>query len=216
MLKYVIPKHPSSSSYQLSDSTLIGRGNKRDCYAHPEDPNLCIKVARYPERWQECQAQSIVEWYYTTHLKQRQVPLDHISDCHSWVQTNYAAGLVIERIRNEDGSPASTLRDALSTGRVEAAQTDRMLLELKHWLIKHAIAIADLNGANLMVKGQDGNDRLIFVDGIGSREPDWKFTLYQRHPWLARMKTKRQWKRQEGEMRCVLKERIAKRLASEG
>ncbi len=201
-MKYVIPEHPPLPCYQLSERTLIGRGHKRDCHAHPDAPNLCIKVARHADRWQE----SAIEWYYITHLKQRRVPLDHIIDCYGWVQTNYGSGLVVERIRDGDGSPALTLCDAISAGKVDMNQTDIMLRKLKRWAISHGVAVAELNEVNLMVRKQGNDTNLVFIDGIGSRrKADWKFTLYQRYPWFARMKTKRQWKRQEKEMRRALR-----------
>lgn len=145
-------------------------------------------------------------------LKQRQVPLDHLADCHGWVRTNYGPGLVFERILDEDGSPALTLRDAVSAGKISMDQTTLMLRKLKDWAIYYSVVVADLNGANLMVKKWGKNEaRLIFVDGVGSRRADWKFTLYQKSLWLARTKTKRQWIRQEPQMYHVLLQRLIQR-----
>lgn len=213
-MRYDIPEHPQHPAYKLSKSSLIGRGNKRDCHVHPSDPRLCVKVARHLDKWDECQEQNIIEWHYMLALKQRQVPLDHLADCHGWVRTNYGPGLVFERILNEDGSPALTLRDAISAEKISMDQTTLMLRNLKLWTIHNSVVVADLNGANLMVKtcGQSGA-RLILVDGVGSRRADWKFTLYQKSLWLARIKTKRQWIRQEPQMYHVLLKRLAQRKA---
>ncbi|GAB2796793.1 hypothetical protein GCM10027040_24150 [Halomonas shantousis] len=196
-MKYAIPDFPSQPCYQLSDATLIGRGNKRDCHAHPTNPELCIKVARHPERWRECQEQNIVEWHYTNHLKQSGVPLDHAADCYGWVNTNYGAGLIMKRIREADGSSALTLRKALIKDRIDIKDTKLMLAELKRWAFQHAVVIADLNTDNLMVENHNGKLNFVFIDGLGSRKADRKFTLYQRFPSIARLKTYRQWKRQE-------------------
>lgn len=203
-MKYSIPTPPTSPAYHLTDKTIIGRGNKRDCHAHPDDPRLCIKVARHADRWHECQQQSIVEWYYLNHLKQRQVPLEHLADCHGWVNTNHGAGLVVERVRDDNNNAGVTLYDALNNRRIEARQAHRMLKSLGHWVITHSVVVADLNSTNIMVRKHHGENQLVFVDGVGSRKPEWKFTLYLRSPLFARLKTYRQWQRQGGRLAQVI------------
>lgn len=194
---YPIPDSPPLPCFQLDETTIIGRGNKRDCHAHPNDPRRCIKVARHLDRWVECQEQTIVEWYYTSFLKRRDIPLRHAADCYGWANTSYGPGLVLERVRNNDGSPALTLRNAIEQRTISLEDADHMLDELKQWAISHSVVIADLNTDNLMVRWKNGLAHLVIIDGLGSRRADWKFTLYQKLPWLARFKTQRQWERQE-------------------
>lgn len=207
-MKYNIPRYPAHPVYELSATTLIGRGSKRDCHAHPRNPNLCIKVARYVDSWWECQEQSVVEWHYINSLKKRNVPLYHLADCLGWVQTNKGVGLVTERVLDEDGYPALTLRDAVSAGLVDMKKVMTLLSALKAWALNYSVAIADLNGANLMLRHEGGEYVLVFVDGVGSRKPSWKLSFYQRCLWFARLKTKRQWQRQEVFMFDVLKDRL--------
>nr|WP_272884754.1 YrbL family protein [Chromohalobacter canadensis] len=207
-LRYTIPNHPAHPVYELSEATLIGRGTKRDCHLHPGDSGLCIKVARYADSWWECQEQNIVDWYYINSLKKRNVPLDHLADCLGWVQTSYGAGLVTERVVDGDGYSTLTLRDAVGSGLVDMEQVTALLAVLKSWAFDYSVAVADLNGANLMLKKKGGEYILVFVDGIGSRKANLKFSLYQKYLWLARLKTKRQWQRQETSMFNVLQDRI--------
>lgn len=203
-LKYPIPEHSDSPYYMLSDDTLIGQGNKRDCHEHPEDPGLCIKVARHPDNWEECHQQSVVEWYYLSHLRQRQVPFDHLVDCHGWVQTSRGAGLMLDRVRDDEGGLAPTLSDALTRGDIDEAEAFSLLSTVRTWALEHAVAIADLNTTNLMLRQRDGKRELVLVDGIGSRRAEWKFTLYQMFPTLSRRKTRREWKHQgEGLARAI-------------
>ncbi|MDI4637582.1 MULTISPECIES: YrbL family protein [Halomonadaceae] len=198
-MTYFIPDVSDQAALELNDSLRIGRGNKRDCYVHPGDAGQCIKVARHQDRLEECQEQSIVEWFYLNHLKERQVPLTHIVDCYGWVNTRQGAGLALERVQQDCGRSALTLREALHQGQLNRAQLVRMLSELKSWATKYAVVIADLNTDNLMVRPGDDESgaSLVLVDGFGSRKPDWKFTLYQRCLPFSRIKTQRQWKRQE-------------------
>jgi hypothetical protein len=203
-LKYPIPEHCHSPYYELSDDTLIGQGNKRDCHEHPEDSSLCIKVARHPDNWEECHQQSVVEWYYLSHLRQRRVPFDHLVDCHGWVQTSRGAGLVLERVRDDAGSAAPTLGDALAHGDIDESEAFSLLSTVRTWALEHAVAIADLNTANLMLRHRAGHRELVLVDGIGSRRAEWKFMLYQTFPALSRRKTRREWKQQgEGLARAI-------------
>lgn len=213
-MKYAIPECPKHPVYTLSENTRIGLGSKRECHVHPEDAGLCIKVARFPGR-PDGQQQNLVEWYYSLALRKRRVPLDHMAKCYGWVRTNLGVGLEVELIRDADASPALMLRDAVSRGLVDPVQADTMLREVKRWALDHAVVVADLRSTNLMVRQQgDAARRLVFVDGIGGRKIDWKFTLHQRHPWLARMKTLRQWRRQEAKTYRAIEELYANRRRS--
>ncbi|WP_192036697.1 YrbL family protein [Halomonas sp. YLGW01] len=214
MKKYSIPDISRGSPLVLRNSLRIGRGNKRDCYVHPDDAGQCIKVPRHPTRQDECQEQSIVEWHYINHLKQRCVPLAHVIDCHGWVYTSQGVGLVMERVQDDDGAPALTLRDALIQRRISRGQIERMLAILKDWAIAHAIVIADLNTDNLMIRSGETESVFVLVDGFGSRRPDWKFSLYQKLPSLSRWKTKRQWKRQEVTLFKTVDEILADRCVN--
>lgn len=114
----------------------------------------------------------------------------------------------MERIRNEDGTAALTLRETVEAGKVDENQLTALLSAVKDWAIRNAIAVADLNGTNLMVRKQNNTVSLVLVDGIARRQADWQFTLYQRFLWLARFKTLRQWKRQAPLLLQNLKRRM--------
>lgn len=203
-LKYPIPDHSASPRYELSGATLIGQGNKRNCHAHPSDPALCIKVARDPRNWRECHQQSVVEWYYLSYLKRRRVPFDHLVNCHGWVQTSLGPGLMLERVRNDEGSNAPTLGSALAQGQIDEKEAISLLSTLHAWALRHAVAIADWNTENLMLRNRAGRRELVLVDGIGSRRAEWKFTLYQIFPFMSRRKTRREWRDQsEGLVRSI-------------
>lgn len=207
--RYSIPELSPAPFYTLSGDSLIGRGNKRDCHVHPDHPDLCIKVARDPERWEECHQQSVVEWYYLSHLQQREIPFDHLVACHGWVQTNRGIGLVLERVRDEKGSTAPTLGQALASGSIDHADALTLLARLKAWALKHAVVITDFSTKNLILRHRNGRRELVLVDGIGSRRAEWKFTLYQTFAFLSRRKTRRQWKRQgDGLLQSITQARL--------
>lgn len=192
-LRHGVPPHPADTVYQLSPEMRIGRGSKRDCYRHPEDQGLCIKVPRRPHR-PDAQQPSIVEWYCATTLDQRGVPFVHRARCYGWVETSCGTGLVMERIRNKDGAPALTLREAARQNGLTKEQIATLFAELRRWVLTNAVPVTDLNSGNLLVRqGDDGTPYLVLVDGIGGQKVKLKFVLYRRFRWFARLLSWRRW-----------------------
>jgi hypothetical protein len=136
---------------ELSKQMLIGRGTKRECYTHPEDPGLCLKVPRYA--WQSaCHEQNVIEWRYFQWLQKKQVPLKHAARCAGWMHTDRGLALISERVRDQSGVNGVTLRDALLAGDVDLSQAHVMLDTLKQWALRYSVVIADLRSANLLVQ----------------------------------------------------------------
>lgn len=195
-LRHDVPPHPMWPVYQLSAETRIGRGSKRDCHQHPDDPGLCIKVPRKPEK-ADAQQPSIVEWYCATTLDRRGVPFRHRARCVGWVETNHGAGLVMERVRNRDGEPALTLYEAVQHHGIAVEQIGGLFAELKRWVLDNAVPVTDLNSGNLLVRQHEGRPYLVLVDGIGGQKVKFKFVFYRRFPWFARVLSRRRWSRLE-------------------
>jgi len=193
-LAYGIPYIPATSFVELSEGDLIGKGNKRACYKHPDDQKLCIKVAHKATTWHE----NVIEWIYINHLKQQDVPLDHLIDCYYWTNTNFGPGLVFERVMDEDGTPSPSLAEAIRTRRVEISDISPMLEFLKKWAIHHSVVVAELNSVNMMVQKKNGSYNLMMVDGVGGRDRiTWKFYMYMKSNVFSRMKTRKQIRRLE-------------------
>ncbi|XKH60221.1 PhoP regulatory network YrbL family protein [Halomonas sediminis] len=193
-MAYDIPYIPATSFVNLTEADLIGRGNKRACYKHPDDSRLCIKVARNAGAWHE----NVIEWIYINHLKQQGVPLDHLIDCYDWTNTNFGPGLVFERVMDEDGTPSPTLAEAIRTRRVEISDISPMLVYLKEWAIGYSVVVAELNSVNLLLQKKNGGYNLMMVDGVGGRDRiTWKFYMYRKSKLFSRMKTRKQIKRLE-------------------
>lgn len=189
-----IPYIPANSFVELSESELIGKGNKRFCYKHPIDSMLCIKVARNPSSWHE----NVIEWVYINHLKKQNVPLDHLIDCYCWVNTNFGPGLVFERVMDGDGNPSPSLADAIKTRKIDLSEVSPMLEDLKSWAFNYSVVVAELNSVNMMIQKKNGVYKLIMVDGVGGRDRiSWKFYAYQRSKFFSRLKTRKQIKRLE-------------------
>lgn len=179
----------------LSTLTRIGRGSKRDCFAHPYDTGLCLKAARDVDT-SACHEQNRVEWRYGQWLQAHRVPLRHATRCSGWMRTAQGPALVVERVRDCDGTLAVTLRDALLWGDISLDGAQAMLAQVRRWALKYAVVVADLRSTNLMVRHDNGT-HLVFVDGLGARRLGPAFERQMRAPLLARLKTRRQWRRQK-------------------
>lgn len=195
-LRHGVPAHATNPVYTLTAETRIGRGSKRDCHLHPDDPDLCIKVPRKPEK-ADAQQPSIVEWHCATTLDRRGVTFQHRARCHGWVETNRGAGLVMERVRNPDGEPSLTLYEFARKQQLAGEQVARLFADLKRWVLANAVPVTDLNSGNLMVRHNDGQPYLVLVDGIGGQKVKLKFVLYRRFRWFARLLSRSRWKRLE-------------------
>ena len=89
----------------LNLTELIGSGNERDCFIHPDNPKYCVKVTKPGVVGRR---QNEIDMAYFEVLKRRNISSPHIPACHGWVETNRGKGIVVERICRPDLSP---LRD---------------------------------------------------------------------------------------------------------
>jgi hypothetical protein len=178
---------------KLEDSLLIGKGNERLCYIHPEDDTKVIKVA-YKEG--KIRDQNRLEYIYNQHLEKRGVNFAHLSKCYGWVNVGQKEGLVFERVLNFDNTPALTLSKAIEEKRISIEYAQELLEELRQYLEENVILFIDVALDNIMCQKQaDGSCRLIIIDGLGARRPGLKFWLYRHIRLYAKYKVKSQWQK---------------------
>jgi hypothetical protein len=177
----------------LSQATLLGQGNGRNCYVHPLEPALVIKVRRLDRRSRD---QNRSELLYLSSLVRRRVPFDHIPQLHGPVCTTLGEGLVCERIANPDGSPAPSLAETVRQGVLSGERANALLDGLLAYLPRHWVVYADAEQRNLAWQQRpDGAGRLVILDGLGARCPGLKMWLLSHVPFLARRKTRKHWPR---------------------
>lgn len=122
----------------LTKSLLLGEGNERACYLHPEIQGKCIKVNKpffigKPE-------QSLIEYDYYQSLKNRGVEFEFIPQCYGFVETNMGEGLVFERIETVKGRSLN-LRQALNEGFFDKDSAASMAMDLYRYLVVNGIAV---------------------------------------------------------------------------
>ncbi len=174
----------------LAQATLLASGNGRDCFIHPRDPGLVLKV---PRTTGDDRRQNDAERLYFSDLVRRGVPFHHLPRFHGEIETDRGAGLVYERLVDADGGQPVRLADGVRIGLVTYDEALRLLGVLRAYLLGYSIALADGGCHNLLLVHRDGGWRVMAIDGIGARRYGLRLWLYRHLPWMARYKTRRQW-----------------------
>lgn len=138
----------------MHDDLLINRGQLRQCYRHPTDPGVVVKV---PSGTRKDQLEANLKEYRGHHdLIRRHGRLSCISHCLGFSDTNLGQGLMCECVRNEDGTIANTIWDIVV--HQDDCDLDSILNvtgEFCSYLIERDIRLFDLNLKNIALSRQD-------------------------------------------------------------
>lgn len=173
--------------HQIKLSLLkpLASGSARDVYAHPQDPDLLIKVIRRDAI--EQRYGSGRPWYKTTrryrhfvsYLREirEEIALRATGDVHpallqkivGFADTDLGFGLVVEAAKDHDGKLAPTLPQVIASGAFDA-KVRADLEACLEGLIASPVVLADVHGANLVYAWDAENgDHFVLIDGIGSK-----------------------------------------------
>ena len=163
---------------ELGDASPIGRGGGRLCYAHPDDPGLCVKLP-FNERGRK---ESRREYGYLRRVARRYgdgAVHAHVAPLYGAVPTDRGEGWLAGRVRDAPGGDASALLADALTPESFAAEPESWRAayrELERWSRGGAVVVRDWSPTNLCVRRlADGRRRLVVIDGIGPKEalPLW-------------------------------------------
>jgi hypothetical protein len=177
----------------IDKSNFVGKGNHRVCYVHPENENLCIKIALVKES-----IETLREQKYYKHLQNRNISWDMIPEFHGDIDTNLGIGSVFDLVLDYTGQVSKTLEYYLSTNEITQEHYEGLSISLKLlrvYLLENRIISTELRPENIVCKiMKSGDYRLILVDNIGNSEliPISNYSKY-----FAKKKILRKWKRFE-------------------
>ena len=168
----------------LQGETPFAKGGHRACYRHPVDPTRCVKVMM--DNWRttarRMKAPWIVrklrpKWYFHDNLYEfrflrreekrlREVAGEFIPRAYEILETDVGEGLIVDLIKDEDGSVSMTLSEYLwqngMTDTCEAA-----LEKMWEGLVRYGIFVQG-RPDNLVVEQRgDGSCRCVAIDGFG-------------------------------------------------
>ncbi len=178
---------------KLDRSGFVGRGLHRECYIHPENEDLCVKVVVAGN-----EDETRREKKYYRHLEERNVCWEMIPRYYGDVETNMGIGSVFDLIVDRAGTVARTLEYYLNSNEKteeHSAGLMHALVSLKEYLLEYRIITMSLKPKNIVYPLEGETEpRLVVVDNIGNSDfiPVCTYSNY-----FARKKILRKWKKFE-------------------
>jgi hypothetical protein len=180
----------------LDKSSFVGKGLHRECYRHPENKNLCIKVVVSGNA-----DESQREKRYCRHLEKRGISWDMIPKFYGDIETNLGLGSVFDLVLDHDGEVSKTLEYYLSSNKKTEEHYDGLsnsLFLLKDYLLQQQIITMTLKPKNISCKKmKSGSFRLFVIDNIGNSD---FIQICSYSKYFAKKKMLRKWKRFENGM----------------
>lgn len=179
------------NAIQLNSDNLIASGWHRECYAHPENSDLCIKVVVNGDHIETRREQN----YYRL-LEKRLTSWHGIPKFHGNVETNKGNGAVFDLIRDADGSVSKTLAHYLENKSLFEQYSKTLQVSLKElydYQLKNNVLTMSLKPKNLLFQlDSSGQGKLQIVDNLGNAD---FIPLASYLSLLGKAKIKRKWKR---------------------
>ena len=189
--------HHTQSMLNIDASALIGKGLHRECFVHPDDPELCIKIVvagNSNENHREAA-------YYTL-LARRGISWEMLTRFHGLVATSLGEGAVFDLVRDHDGEVSRTLAYYLETEELTAPHLELLgvaLCDLKAYLLKNRVVTMTLKAKNILLQQTaPGEGGLVIVDNVGNSD---FIPVANYSGLLARLKIRRKWSRFETALR---------------
>lgn len=153
----------------LAAEMMVGKGLHRECFAHPDNDNLCIKIVTNGNQQETQREQS----YYKL-LDKKDISWTMLPKFYGNLKTNMGNGAVFDLIRDHDSNTAKTLEHYLKDNALLQENHEDILnalQELKRYLIDQNIITMSIKPKNLLFQKQK-NDRgkIYIVDNIGNSD----------------------------------------------
>jgi hypothetical protein len=152
----------------LSDQYFVGKGLAKQCFIHPKNSALCIKIPYTKGGEIEIDR----ELKYLNILKKRGVECDILPKYYGCISTNIGIGYVFEFIKDYDGKASQNLYDYLSSKFLSEADFSILVDELKTMkekMLSHEIITMGLFIGNILCKKDRENSyKLILINDMGS------------------------------------------------
>lgn len=162
------------SPLALAGCEPFAKGNRRSCYVHPDDPDLCVKVVADAED-ERCLREQGRDLEAQRWLRARgsDSVFDRIPAIEGVVDTDLGKGIVMRLYRDRDGRISRNLAQVI----VEHGLTPSLVREigaLKHWLRKERLLTRDTAPYNVVVvRSGDSDWKLMIIEGWANRRYRW-------------------------------------------
>lgn len=174
---------------KLDGSLFYGKGSHKKCFIHPENTNLCIKVA-YNRGGQK---DLLREINYISVLRRRNKNYTLLPQYYGEVETNLGKGYVFEIIKDYDGNKCKTLEDFIISDKLFSENFNliiTLLKKLKTELYDNEIITMVLFPENIIFqRTAENNYRVRIINDMGSSvliPLEYYFTYFARTKILRR------------------------------
>lgn len=173
------PSKPPARPLALAGREPFARGKRRHCYVHPDDPDLCVKVAADAgdERCLREQARDLRSYRWLRSLGSDSV-FDRIPAVEGTVDTDLGEGIVMRLYRDHDGRISRNLAQII----VERGLPPSLVREidaLKRWLWKERLLTRDTAPYNVVaVRSGNGRWQLKIIEGWANLRYRWVTWLH--------------------------------------
>lgn len=185
----------------IETSPVVGKGLHRECYAHPQYENLCIKVL-LPYKSKAPLIEAEREANYYRFLEKKGVPWTMLPKFHGEVETSRGKGYVFDLIRDQDGTVSQTLRHYLSSPGETDDHSEGLSLAfktLRDYLLQWKVVTMTIKAKNILyqkISAKEG--RLVIVDNIGNSD---FIPICDYVDFMAERKIRRKWRHFEAALR---------------
>ena len=153
---------------ELTEDLFYGAGRHKKCYLHPDNDNLCIKIAYN----RGGQTDLLREINYIKVLKRRNKNYDLLPQYYGEIETNLGHGYLFEVIRNFDKSKSIILQEILLSPSLFKQNFDltvKMVQALKSKLFDNEIITMGLFPENVILQKISANEHKVrIVNDMGS------------------------------------------------
>ncbi len=178
---------------RLSHLTPLGTGRHRQCYAHPDNAQRCIKIIYNYESGGDKEIKRELSYY--AHLSRRLTDWSGLPRYYGTVETDLGTGYVYDIITDFDGSPSKTLTEYAAQCR-EAGNSKALyplLRTLKSYLRKNRIVTMNLKPQNVLCRRISPDEVVpVVCDNIGEGT---LIPLATWSGWVCARKQARLWQR---------------------
>ncbi|MDI9392763.1 MAG: YrbL family protein [Synergistota bacterium] len=192
---------------QLNPVLFIGSGCNRFCYSFPGRPDLCIKIDRpingSPNNSRRMRLKKYIlpwlysiscnrdeaDFYFTKAPSLGEVLYLHAPRCFGIAFTNLGPGLVLERIRNHDGTPSLLLADNPFDRPDSVEHIMSLIDELYAFLRRNDLVLFCWNPDNVVLRHDpQGIEHLVAIDWKSESRPNDDLPFSSMCRFLARKK----------------------------
>jgi len=172
---------------------MIGKGNERICYLHPEDNTKVIKVSYERKKGRSKQSDIEIK-YYKELIKRKNMNWSHLPKFYGEVETDQGKGFIVDLVKDFDGETSKSFKYYIDKNGVE---TYKQELEIyKQYFLEYLIIFNYGMMPKNILRRRVTKDiaELVLIDGLGDVS---YFTFPNKIPYFARKKILRRWNKFE-------------------